>query len=143
MSTWWANLTTTRSWIIECPRHMFRARTSREVSGRPIHGRYRVATDPLDFLTSWYLSQCDGDWEQDAGIEIGTLDNPGWWLSVTLIGTELEGKLLDRAIQERAKDDWARVRSDGRTFDANGGPLNLRELLAAFQEFAEEHAADR
>jgi immunity protein 53 of polymorphic toxin system len=47
-------------------------------------------TDPIAFLETWFLSQCDGDWEHDARIEISTLDNPGWYLSIDLTATDLE-----------------------------------------------------
>ena len=102
-----------------------------------------MAIDALDFLTSWFASQCDGDWEHDVGIHIGTLDNPGWSLAVNLVGTDLEGKPFDHGLQERSENDWVDVRSDGRTFEAHGGPTNLRELLGAFQEFAEAPSENR
>lgn len=38
----------------------------------------------LRFLQDWYLSQCDGDWEHQLGIDIGTIDNPGWTVKVSL-----------------------------------------------------------
>ena len=96
-----------------------------------------MVTEPLDYLVSWFRSHCDGDWENEGEIRIGTLDNPGWWLTVTLVGTELEGRTLDRGLVQRSEDDWIDVRSDGNRFEGNGGPSNIRELLAAFQAFAE------
>lgn len=29
-------------------------------------------------LQNWYKSQCDGIWEHEYGLDISTLDNPGW-----------------------------------------------------------------
>lgn len=45
----------------------------------------------LIWIQDWYEAQCDGDWEHDYGVEINTLDNPGWMVKVDLTGTSLEG----------------------------------------------------
>jgi len=44
----------------------------------------------FEWLSSWYHSHCDGDWEHSARIRISTIDNPGWSISINLEGTELE-----------------------------------------------------
>ena len=36
-------------------------------------------------LQKWYRSQCNGEWEHAEGISIGTLDNPGWSIEVSLL----------------------------------------------------------
>jgi hypothetical protein len=102
-----------------------------------------VAIDPLDYLVSWYAAHCDGDWEHDSSITIGTLDNPGWRLFVNQVRTELEGRSFDRGLQARSENDWVDIRSDGRIFEAHGGPSNLHELLVAFRDFAEGNSAGR
>jgi hypothetical protein len=43
--------------------------------------------DALYLLQRWYVAQCNGEWEHSYGIEIGTLDNPGWSLRVDLKDT--------------------------------------------------------
>jgi hypothetical protein len=45
--------------------------------------------DALTWLQGWYLSQCDGDWEHGHGVDIGTLDNPGWRVEIRVAETEL------------------------------------------------------
>lgn len=52
------------------------------------------ADTTVDFtnLIEWYRSQCDDSWEHQYGIKLDTLDNPGWVLTVDLIGTDLQGK---------------------------------------------------
>jgi hypothetical protein len=42
----------------------------------------------LERLQTWYSSHCDGEWEHDFGVQIGTLHNPGWTLRIDLTGTE-------------------------------------------------------
>jgi len=88
------------------------------------------------FLQEWYHSQCDGDWEHGYGVAIGTLDNPGWTITVNLDGTDLEGRTLDRQKVDRSEHDWWHAWSDGLTFDCAAGPLNLDDALGAFRAFA-------
>jgi Immunity protein 53 len=52
--------------------------------------------ESLSLLERWYSAQCDGDWEHQYGVHIGTLDNPGWTLRIDLCGTDVEGRTLDR-----------------------------------------------
>lgn len=87
-------------------------------------------------LQQWYSAQCDGEWEHDHGIEIETLDNPGWSVSVDLTGTSANLAPGRSAEVERDDDDWfhAVVRTvEGRVvFTAAGGPHNLEEILELF-----------
>ncbi len=39
-------------------------------------------------LEGWYVSQCNGMWEHAHGFTLGTIDNPGWTLTVDLAETE-------------------------------------------------------
>jgi hypothetical protein len=85
---------------------------------------------------TWYSSHCDGDWEHTYGIEIGTLDNPGWRVVIDLTETELEGKLMSRQTQEESDADWVQWWADGATFQAACGPMNLSIAIEAFLRFA-------
>ena len=49
-----------------------------------------MVSETLDRLVAWYQSQCDGDWEHGEGIEISTLDNPGWSIRVSVVDTALD-----------------------------------------------------
>jgi hypothetical protein len=91
----------------------------------------------LDTLRAWYAAQCNGDWEQQYGVTISTLEDSGWQLRVDLVGTPLAGAEVPRELSVRGAGDWLEVWSDGFTFYANGGVANLGELLAAFAGFAE------
>ena len=94
------------------------------------------AEDVLKWLAAWYQLQCDGDWEHQHGVEVGTLDNPGWRLRVNLAGTELEGRYMERRVLDRSSDDWMQCWLEDDCFHAAGGPTNLGELLRAFQAWA-------
>ena len=38
----------------------------------------------IEWLQQWYQKNCDGEWEHLYGIEIETLDNPGWHVKIDL-----------------------------------------------------------
>jgi hypothetical protein len=92
---------------------------------------------PINRLQQWYLAQCDGDWEHQSGIEIGTLDNPGWQVRVNLQGTNLDGRKFDRVKVERSENDWVQAWVEVNTWHAACGPLNLDEALGTFNAWVE------
>lgn len=95
--------------------------------------------DEFDQLQTWYRAHCDGDWEHSDGVAISTLDNPGWSISIEVSDVpELAKKPFTEVKRERSEHDWvhARVRED--KFEAFGGPLNLREMLRIFLDWAME-----
>ena len=94
-----------------------------------------MGIDAVQFLEAWFQAQCDGDWEHDSAVQIETLDNPGWKLVVNLVGTEHEGRVIDRRSVDRSDTDWIHVWADGSRFHTAAGPRNLSEALAAFREF--------
>lgn len=98
-----------------------------------------MAHDLLEFLQIWYQAHCDGDWEHQFGVEIGTLDNPGWRLAIDLEETELAGRSLERQVVDRAEDDWWQAWSDGTRFHGAAGARNLADVLGAFRRFVEDN----
>lgn len=91
----------------------------------------------LEWLMKWYQSNCDGDWEHQHGIKIGTLDNPGWYLEVSLEDTSKDGTVIPRQLIERSETDWVDVETKDNTFRAYGGPGNLAEIINLFVMFVE------
>ncbi len=93
--------------------------------------------EPLAALQAWYASQCDGDWEQQHGIKIGTLDNPGWCLMVDLTGTILADRSFND-VKVRGDDDgdWCDCRVRGRVFEAFCGPGHLGDVISVFLAWA-------
>ena len=89
--------------------------------------------DVWTWLQAWYVAQCDGDWEHGRGIEIGTLDNPGWQVAINLLGTSLQSKPFDRNEVHRSEDDWCVTWVAEETFKAACGPVNLAEALHSFR----------
>lgn len=92
-------------------------------------------TDVISALMHWYRSQCDGIWEEDSGVKIDTLDNPGWTITVDL-KTKPADKIQERV--ERSEEDWVFWWVEDGQWRAACGPLNLKEALEIFLNFVEE-----
>lgn len=94
----------------------------------------------LTRLCGWYALHCDGDWEHQSGLKIGTLDNPGWSLEVNLTGTNCEDRTINRISEVRTKHDWivieTRELSGNISYCSYGGPANLPEMIFRFVEWA-------
>jgi hypothetical protein len=92
--------------------------------------------DNVRRLQEWYWSYCDGDWEHLYGVKIDTMDNPGWSITISLIGTKNENLGFDRMKIERTDDDWIHAWVDGNVFNVACGALNLDESLGVFLAWA-------
>ena len=104
------------------------------VLGIQNHGRYPrvMSKNLLNFLEEWYESQCDGDWEHEFGVTIETLDNPGWSLTIDLVGTECEGQPFDEIDWEKNENNWIQCNIINNQFKGSGGPKNLQDLIQIF-----------
>ena len=90
----------------------------------------------LPELQQWYLSQCDGDWEHQYGVKIGTLDNPGWSVHIDLAETDLAERPFSEIQRTESETQWIICRVRHRQFEGFGGPLMLEELLRTFLTWA-------
>jgi len=93
--------------------------------------------DLLEWLTGWYASNCNRDWEHTYGISIGTLDNPGWSMIIDLTDTPLEGRQLTEISMSNSDNDWYRISSTGEQFAGYGDEKKLNVLIGKFKAFAE------
>lgn len=88
-------------------------------------------------LQAWYLAQCNGDWEHTYGVQVETLDNPGWRLKVDVRDTSLEGvrfeEVKDNYDHER---DWMRCWLEDDAFNGACGPLRLEDVLRVFLDWS-------
>ncbi|MDJ0660899.1 MAG: immunity 53 family protein [Crocosphaera sp.] len=96
-----------------------------------------METNPFIWLQNWYNSQCNEDWEHRYGIDIKTLDNPGWLVIIDLVETEVDKYQFDKVSIKRSDHDWIDCSvKDGR-FQGAGGSFNLLEILNIFQDWVE------
>jgi hypothetical protein len=94
--------------------------------------------DNFDWLQKWYESQCDGDWEHEYGIKIETVDNPGWYVVINLIGTECEDHIFSPVEFEINEKDWYFCLIRDSNFVASCGSCNLSKVLQIFRSWAEK-----
>lgn len=83
----------------------------------------------LGQLEQWYLRQCNDEWEHRYGIEIQTLDNPGWSVRIDLTGTDCEDRhfiaVRDGEIVDNTTPDvWIDCRVEERVFVGHGNSLS-------------------
>jgi hypothetical protein len=90
-----------------------------------------VLSEPSS-IEKWYRSHCNGDWEHQWGVQIETVDNPGWRIIIDLRETKAAGQTLEWAKIERSDEDWLMYRVASDKFEAACGPLNLSEALEVF-----------
>lgn len=62
----------------------------------------------LGELEQWYESECKEDWEHQFGVSIGTLDNPGWTVTIDLDSKSLAQKPFQTVEDLRPGRDWIR-----------------------------------
>ena len=94
--------------------------------------------EPLARLQAWYAAQCDGDWEHQHGLNIGTLDNPGWRVTIDLAGTPLEGRPFAVVAEGVGADAhpggprWLRCWVEGGQWHAAADERQLAQVLGLF-----------
>lgn len=88
--------------------------------------------DVLNKVERWFADQCDGDWEHSHGISIETLDNPGWYVEISILETEWAETLIPLVNMERSDSNWFRFEVSQGKFTASGGISNLGEILSKF-----------
>jgi hypothetical protein len=89
----------------------------------------------LSVLEDWYVRQCDGEWEHTWGVEITTLDNPGWSVKIDLRDTRKQDVPLERRLIERTEHDWIWSGVVENRFEIACGPKNLSEAIGLFVEW--------
>jgi hypothetical protein len=92
--------------------------------------------DVWTWLQAWYVAQCNDDWEHGYGINITTLDNPGWSIKIDLTDTGLDTEAYARREVHRSEDDWCITWTEHATYQAACGPTNIAEALHEFRLWA-------
>ncbi|WP_346876402.1 MULTISPECIES: immunity 53 family protein [unclassified Clostridium] len=95
--------------------------------------------DMILWLNEWYKDNCDGDWEHYYGVEICTLDNPGWKVDIDLVDTYLEDVEFNR-VQIYIDDlNWIHCSVADGVFKGRGSIDKLEEILKIFRVWATEN----
>jgi hypothetical protein len=102
-----------------------------------------ASEDLLRALQSWYARQCDGEWEHRSGVKIETCDNPGWWVRVDLVGTELQARPFQRLAENVDEagfpqgERWLHCSIQDGVWHGAGDETKLPILLQTFLTWAE------
>ncbi|GGY90672.1 rhodanese-related sulfurtransferase [Streptomyces nitrosporeus] len=111
------------------------SKTGRSPSGVPDKDR------GIQFIQSWYASNCNGEWEHEFGVRMATSDNPGWHIEIDVTETDLEGVHVAREKHELLEGRWMIAWSDGVVFQLACDPLSLCCVDVFFEEVAGKAAA--
>jgi immunity protein 53 of polymorphic toxin system len=90
----------------------------------------------LTDIERWFESNCDGEWEEEHGLEIGTMCNPGWSVTIDLDETNLEGKEFQRIKNYQSEESWIECWVEANKFRSFGDPDKLEEILHTFVDWA-------
>ena len=92
--------------------------------------------DALTRLQQWYVAHCDGDWEAGYGINVYTVSNPGWTLTVDIGELTLEDLPFEPVEVRRSETDYIVCSVREGKFFGHGGATNLAEMIEVFLEWA-------
>lgn len=94
--------------------------------------------ETTDWIQHWFKNNCDGDWEHGNGIQITTIDNPGWDVEIDISNTSLANIEIPWVLNESSKQDWYGVKIENHVFNASGDSGKLTFLLGLFKEMIEK-----
>lgn len=92
----------------------------------------------LGWIQNWFKDHCDGDWEHNFGIQITTIDNPGWDVEIDISNTSIANIHVPWILNEKNTQDWYGVKIENQKFNAAGDPEKLTFLLELFKEMIEK-----
>jgi hypothetical protein len=93
--------------------------------------------DNLEWLEDWYQRQCNGDWEHRHGMQLQTLENPGWHLTINLSGTSAANALPQRLSLDTPCGDWIVCSIGDERFDGLGDPRKLEQIIGVFRQWVD------
>lgn len=94
----------------------------------------------LNWLQKWYAAECDGDWEHEYGVNINTVGNPGWSVTIEYSYTDLDG--FERPVVKNknyeTEDNWFFTKFENNIFEASGDPTKLDLMIGEFRKVWEK-----
>ncbi|QWB25001.1 immunity 53 family protein [Streptomyces koelreuteriae] len=70
------------------------------------------------------------------GLPVDRLDNPGWTVAIDLEEATLSGRPYERTGIRRSDSGWVMATVSDDVFQASRGPVNPREVLRLFRDWA-------
>ena len=91
------------------------------------------------WLEEWYQNHCDSYWEHSYGIEIETLDNPGWHVKIDLRETEYADLKMEELHQDVEDNDWIKCSIINGIFNGVGDCRKLEMIIQTFRQWIESN----
>jgi hypothetical protein len=94
----------------------------------------------INWISIWFKSNCNGDWEHENLITITTTDNPGWLINIDLTDIELNfnSEIIKKV--DISDDDWYFFKIKDEKFVAGGDITKLYFLLNSFKSIIQEYS---
>lgn len=92
----------------------------------------------LEWIQHWFEDNCDGKWERGQGIQITTLENPGWEVEIDISNTSIANLKMEWILNELGPHDWYGVKIEDQKFSASGDVGKLEFLLGLFKEMIDK-----
>lgn len=89
------------------------------------------------WLEEWYKYNCDGWWEHSYGIEIETLDNPGWHVKIDISETDYADLKPKELSQYIANNNWIKCSINNGVFNGFGDCMKLAMIIQTFKKWIE------
>ncbi len=102
-----------------------------------------MPSNDLEWLDDWYQRQCNGEWEHRQGMRLeslvttGALENPGWHLTINLVGTSAVNARPQQLRLETQGGDWLACSIAGECFEGSGDPRRLEQIIGVFRRWVE------
>lgn len=91
----------------------------------------------LEWLADWYMSNCNGEWEEYYGIKIQTIDNPGWLVEIDILETVLENLSFATINIDNSDEDWMNCKVENGKYIGVGDKTKLAEIIKIFKRWSE------
>ena len=103
----------------------------------------------IECIQEWYAQQCNGEWEHSYGIKVDSCDNPGWWVKIDVVGTNLQDKPfapIKRGVDAHHRPQephWLSCEVKDNVFSGAGDSDQLETIFKVFLEWKDGFANQR
>ena len=91
----------------------------------------------LKWLMNWFHSNCGDGWESDHGVDIKTLENPGWCVVIDLACTSVSSSNFTEIRIDNGDNDWLFCCKRDDQFYGAGDTSKLEVILVIFKEWVD------
>lgn len=97
----------------------------------------------LEWLQDWYQRQCDGKWEHSHGMNLKPLEDPGWHLTINLVGTSAADARPQTLRLDTLSGDWISCSIADQRFEGSCDPRKLEQIIGVFRKWVDASGQTR